>query len=241
MEAKRFDAITKDLISTTHRRRTLGRVLLGALGAPGLARPRAAEAAKSGTCTQDCDPLCEFCKVGKCRKKKSGKKVCKPGKCTPLTDGTPCSAANGAICQTGVCACPGGTTVCSGVCKDLQTDNANCGTCGTACPANQDCLNGGCGCAAGLQLCGGVCFFPCASSLQLRESDHCECCFVGGSPVCLVAGGNPTPSPLCCSLMCSPIGGGPGGTCARGANGTPCIVDAHCDSGNCHEDNLCAP
>jgi hypothetical protein len=77
--------------------------------------------------------------------------------------------------------------------------------------------------------------------LQLRESDHCECCFLGLSLGCTIVGGNPTPSPLCCSLLCLPAGGGPTGICAPGANGTPCNVDEHCASDNCNEDNLCAP
>jgi hypothetical protein len=240
MDATRFDALARSLTAAGSRRQTLVTALSGALGLLRLAHPDDAAAAKSGKCKTECDPLCQFCKKGRCRQR-NGKKVCKKGRCKPLTDGTPCSPPNGATCQEGVCTCPGGFTVCSGVCKDLKTNKLNCGTCGTACPANQDCLNGACGCAAGQELCGSACYSPCASPLQLRESDHCECCFLGLSPGCTIVGGNPTPSPLCCSLLCLPAGPGPTGICAPGADGTPCNVNEHCASDNCNEDHLCAP
>ena len=40
--------------------------------------------------------------------------------------------------------CSAGTTNCGGVCRDLQCDEANCGTCGTACSAHQVCQAGAC-------------------------------------------------------------------------------------------------
>ena len=40
--------------------------------------------------------------------------------------------------------CPTGQTACSGVCKNLRTDPANCGACGTACSAGQNCVAGAC-------------------------------------------------------------------------------------------------
>ncbi len=40
--------------------------------------------------------------------------------------------------------CPPGQAECSGVCKDLSTDNASCGACGTACAAGATCQNGVC-------------------------------------------------------------------------------------------------
>ena len=48
------------------------------------------------------------------------------------------------ICSAGQCACPTGTVDCSGTCSDLQTDSANCGTCGTQCIAGQGCVTGTC-------------------------------------------------------------------------------------------------
>ena len=44
--------------------------------------------------------------------------------------------------------CGSGLTNCSGACRDTQTDIANCGACGAACPAGQFCVRGQCGAAA---------------------------------------------------------------------------------------------
>lgn len=43
-----------------------------------------------------------------------------------------------------ILSCSPGETFCSGVCKNLQTDPANCGVCGNACGATQTCTKGGC-------------------------------------------------------------------------------------------------
>src|SRR5438105_2763104 len=40
--------------------------------------------------------------------------------------------------------CNAGETLCNNVCKNLQTDVANCGACGNACAAGQACANGLC-------------------------------------------------------------------------------------------------
>ena len=46
--------------------------------------------------------------------------------------------------QTTGTACTGDLISCSGVCKNLDTDNSNCGQCGDACSSSQYCLNGVC-------------------------------------------------------------------------------------------------
>jgi hypothetical protein len=58
-----------------------------------------------------------------------------------------------------VVSCAAGQTNCSGVCRDLQNDNTNCGLCGRVCPAGQVCSLGACSvsCAAGQTNCSGVC------------------------------------------------------------------------------------
>ena len=220
MDAKRFDMIAKALISETNRRRTLGGLLGGALAALGLSSAEEADAAKSGKCKKECG-LCESCKRGKCRKTARGKKVCKKGKCKPKENGEQCAGAGG-TCQSGTCVCSDGA--------------ANCGA--TCCRADQDCQNGTCVCPAGTEECNGACVPLCAEGSQARNPETCTCCFVAGLPVCQ-APGVPTPSAICCSQLCNPIGPGPAGTCAPGANGTPCNVDGQCTSDNC-VNGLCA-
>jgi hypothetical protein len=46
-----------------------------------------------------------------------------------------CTSPTAPSCNSGVCGCPTGQSNCGGSsCTDTQTDNANCGTCGHACP-----------------------------------------------------------------------------------------------------------
>ena len=44
----------------------------------------------------------------------------------------------------GACQCPTAQTACAGACTPLNTDNKNCGKCGTVCAAGTTCLFGGC-------------------------------------------------------------------------------------------------
>lgn len=58
--------------------------------------------------------------------------------------------------------CPAGTMNCGGVCRDLSTDDANCGACGNPCGAGQTCSAGACTtptltCEPALTTCGGAC------------------------------------------------------------------------------------
>jgi hypothetical protein len=60
-----------------------------------------------------------------------------------------CGACNractgGTVCSAGVCACPAGQTLCSGVCTDLLNDTSHCGTCTTVCNPGQACAAGVC-------------------------------------------------------------------------------------------------
>lgn len=57
--------------------------------------------------------------------------------------------------------CPGGATSCNGVCKYLQYDTSNCGSCGHTCLLHETCNSGQCTCtvpgAPYWQSCPGVC------------------------------------------------------------------------------------
>jgi hypothetical protein len=104
----------------------------------------------------------------------------------------PCPAGEGCFgsgvcrpiiaCVDSACACPGGTTACSGACVDRQTDINNCGTCGHICPATTTCVAGSCVCTAGQTLCDGFC------STTSEDELNCGGCRVlcggEGSGVC---------------------------------------------------------
>lgn len=62
--------------------------------------------------------------------------------------------------------CPPGLTACGTVCRDLNVDPVNCGTCGNSCTTSQVCRGGVCvdipctcpvTCASGQTLCNGTC------------------------------------------------------------------------------------
>ncbi len=56
--------------------------------------------------------------------------------------------------------CQSGLAACAGACINTQTDPKNCGGCGTACGATQQCVNGACSCSAlgaTFIACGGAC------------------------------------------------------------------------------------
>ena len=82
------------------------------------------------------------------------------GKC-----GNVCGNDAGAIlgggtwtCANGTCAiqCPMGKTECSGACVDANTDNDNCGSCGTTCNTpTEQCMSGLC-CKMGEKVCNGA-------------------------------------------------------------------------------------
>jgi hypothetical protein len=74
----------------------------------------------------------------------------------------------------GACANPSATR-CNGTCVDLQVNASNCGACGNACAAGQDCVAGSCSggmgtCTAPRQMCGASCV-----NTQ-TDTNHCGAC-----------------------------------------------------------------
>lgn len=72
--------------------------------------------------------------------------------------------------------CPGGQTLCSGVCYDLNTSVQACGTCGVSCGDGEVCNEGVCtlGCAAGYVACGDQCVNPQNDSDWCGATDPCD-------------------------------------------------------------------
>ena len=87
------------------------------------------------------------------------KDAASPGEGGVTDDGATKDAAP--VCTADVCSCPPGTTLCSGACLALATDNAHCGTtCATAiaCTAPTVCRAGACApCTGTTKFCAGAC------------------------------------------------------------------------------------
>src|SRR5690606_24868496 len=102
-----------------------------------------------GICTPIDTAHCTSC-TGACPS--AGNYHCCGEACVPVSQ-TDCTG-----CGEG---CTGGTTCCPDVrtCVDLDTDEANCGTCGRSCRSDEVCTDGQC-CRPGELVCGGVCTPP---------------------------------------------------------------------------------
>jgi xyloglucan-specific endo-beta-1,4-glucanase len=119
---------------------------------------------------------------------------------------------------------------CEGTCVEAQSDPANCGACGNACPGTQVCSKGACsaGCAASLTRCGAACIDITGSQA------NCGTC------------GNACPADQTCwqSACICPTGEGPCGAndacvdvlanaASCGACGVVCASGAACANGAC--------
>ncbi|MFO0650035.1 MAG: hypothetical protein U0326_27690 [Polyangiales bacterium] len=125
---------------------------------------------------------------------------------------------------------PTGLTNCSGSCRDLDSDRANCGMCGRTCAAGQVCSAGACvlSCAVGLT--------NCSSSCRDLDTDRANCGMCGracaSGEVCV--GGS-------CTLSCPTGQSSCGGTCANftndrnncGACGRACAAGQVCSASAC--------
>jgi cysteine-rich repeat protein len=209
--------------------------------------PRLADAGPGCVVDSEC-ATDELCEEGTCVER-----ACVPGEvacadarttrvCSARGDGAtliPC--ADGLSCVDGGCRleCPAGFAECSGACRDLGSDRANCGACGTSCGAGEVCSTGSCelSCGIGLTECGGSC-------VDLATSEaHCGAC---AAPCPGAAGAFPACAMSRCGYLClagrGDCDGLAGNGCevdlatARlhcGACGSPCGSDESCVAGTC--------
>jgi Stigma-specific protein, Stig1 len=225
MEETGFDDMAKAFGSRTTRRLTLGALLGGALGHLGLAdaegkkRKKSKKSKQTETtkpwchCPDDNPTNCVTLELTKKARQRHQQKdpFDTPGPCEePFT-------------------CPAGQTNCAGVCQNLQTDETNCGTCGTSCGAVQGCCSGVCtnlntdeancgtcghACAVGQTCCYGVC-----KNLQADPTNCGTCGTVCAAPAVICLAGDCCKPPslacaaagadaTCCSGVCLPAGVG---------------------------------
>lgn len=170
MEPHRFDALAKELAAASPSRRSVlravgGGIASGVLAAVAGRRPRALAApgtppsapvpvettppACEGTCSGNSVLCCGY--PGNCLGCPAGRRpCCAAGGCQDPTTSccTDADCAGNMTCQTTggrfTCACPAGKTDCHGTCTDTGRDPANCGGCGSVCPAGQSCCGGHC-------------------------------------------------------------------------------------------------
>jgi hypothetical protein len=178
----------------------------------------------------DANSLCAHC----------GTQACCNGICTDTnTDINNCGQCSNAClpgpapdCVMGMCGCSGNSgsacaasdTCCSNGCKNLLTDQFNCGECGKKCSGNQACNNGACSCGGATCNANQIC---CTNVCVDKNTDNNNCGFCGN--VC--QNGN-----TCVNGLCQ--GGnnncGPGGTpCPNGQQCCPNICCTTCLGGVC--------
>ncbi len=151
-----------------------------------------------------------------------------------LLGSTACSGgvANNADAASG-CAAP--STECDGTCTNTDSDNLNCGGCGTVCDPGEVCTSGTCelSCQTGLTECDGTCVDTAVS----RE--HCGGCAGAGGTAC--SAGDVCDGAGSCALNCQTGLVDCGGTCVdtavsrehcggcAGAGGAACLDGEICD------------
>lgn len=176
---------------------------------------------------------------------------CPPGAVAASGGRCICKATGREPGPTG-CPCPTGQTSCDGgaTCKDLNSDLANCGTCGNACAAGQVCLAGVCRCTPG------TCPNGCCDTAGLCRTSTNGTCGLGGAAcdVCVASTGEACVNGACAcdQAACAAIGGCcAGGTCRASGNATcgttggACIdcsaSGQYCFEGACVTPGQCPP
>lgn len=127
--------------------------------------------------------------------------------------------------------CAAGEQLCGGACTSVEIDSANCGACGAACGAYQECNAGACECGPGTASCGDACVDLAA------DPAHCGACDVacGSGQVCAAGA---------CAAACPSGQLACGGGCADastdrwncGACGNRCDRGESCREGTCRPD-----
>lgn len=130
--------------------------------------------------------------------------------------------------------CPSSQAFCGGACRDLSTDERNCGACGLRCQPLESCAGGECQCLSPLAMCEGQCIDPqsddqhCgACGVRCERSERCE------SGQCRLT--CPSTQLACDNRTCVSPGTDPNHC---GGCGKKCPEDFHCSGGKCER---CSP
>jgi len=140
-----------------------------------------------------------------------------------------CAKGSGGTMNT---QCSSNQDECSGVCVNVQTDNQNCGSCGTTCGSGTACQNGTCSCASGLVSCSNQCV---PSNVQ-HCGNSCTACTSG--QVCVnnaCSGSCPTGTMKCNDGACSSNTDSAhcGNSCTMCGGGSSCVNGScQCASSN---------
>ena len=118
--------------------------------------------------------------------------------------------------------CRPGESLCSGVCADLTTDPAHCGTCATTCAPGEVCNEAHCAssCSGGLENCSGACVD------LTSDPAHCGSCTRACSTHEVCRSGGCVCVPDCTGRECGDDGCG--GTCGECPAGRECGADGRC-------------
>ncbi|MCB9593508.1 MAG: hypothetical protein H6719_12310 [Sandaracinaceae bacterium] len=180
----------------------------------------------SGNCV---DMMTDVNNCGGCGVTCGAGEMCSGGRCT-------CAGTMGSV--GGGSACPGTPTCCPGVgCRDLTSDNNNCGMCGMMCTGGTSCMGSSCSGCDGMSMCGGgtTCCSPAGCRNTNNDPAHC-----GGCGLSCGGGGTGGTAETCSSgiCRCGPSMGAGGGADACTAGQACCPSNGGCstlatDPANC--------
>jgi hypothetical protein len=140
-----------------------------------------------------------------------------------------CGKSDPIAVRSNVVECTPPAIACNGRCADIASDQANCGGCGTPCPAGDTCVDGACkstGCPAGRTDCGGLC-------VDLETNPlNCGSCNTACAAHEACANGSCTCAPpgAVCASVCTDL---ETSVANCGACGHACAPDELCSSGSC--------